>query len=252
LQVASLRSLSRYDDSHIPTKVLPAFSNMSDDARLAAATLFASREKWTVLLLEAIDSGRCEKTWVAFDALQRMSLFPNPRVSQLIHKLWPDFHAASPADLRSEIQRIAAVLPAGVGKPKAGKAIFAQQCSKCHTLFGQGGKVGPDLTSFNRNDIQAMLLSIVHPSAEIREGYAGYLALTTDGRALTGTLVEQDPQTVTIRGSDDSLISIPRVEIDEITVSQTSIMPEGLLKSYSDQELRDLFAYLRMTQPLID
>jgi putative heme-binding domain-containing protein len=97
-----------------------------------------------------------------------------------------------------------------------------------------------------------MLLSIIHPSAEIREGYNSYLVLTADGRALTGTLAEQDAQTVTLRSPDDTLIAIPRDEIDEITTSKPSIMPDGLLKSYSDQELRDLFAYLRMSQPLID
>jgi putative heme-binding domain-containing protein len=252
LQSAALRSLGRYDDERIPSAVLPALANMSDDVRAAAATLLASREKWTLALLDAVDAGQVDKSWLTADVVQRMSLFPNSLGSTLIEKLWPDFRPASSNELRKEIERIAGVLPAGVGQPKAGKAIYTQQCSKCHALFGQGGVVGPDLTSFNRNDIQAMLLSIVHPSAEIREGYDSYLVLTTDGRALTGTLAEQDAQTVALRSPDDSLITIPRDEIDEMTIPKQSIMPNGLLKSYSDQELRDLFAYLRMTQPLID
>jgi putative heme-binding domain-containing protein len=252
LQSAALRSLGRYDDGRIPSAVLPAFANMSDDVRAAAATLLASREKWTLALLDAVDAGQVDKSWLTADVVRRMSLFPNARASTLMQKLWPDFQSASSDELGREIERVAAVLPAGVGQPKAGKAIYTQQCSKCHTLFGQGGGVGPDLTSFNRNDIQAMLLSIIHPSAEIREGYNSYLVLSADGRALTGTLAEQDAQTVTLRSSDDTLIAIPRDEIDEMTVSKQSIMPDGLLKSYSDQELRDLFAYLRMTQPLID
>ncbi|HEX2475755.1 MAG TPA: PVC-type heme-binding CxxCH protein [Lacipirellulaceae bacterium] len=252
LQSAALRSLGRYDDSRIPPAVLSAFANTSDDVRATASALLASREKWTLALLDAVDSGQLEKSWVPAHVIGRMSLFSNSRASTLIQKLWPDFRPASSDELRKEIERVAGILPAGIGQPKAGKAIYSQQCSKCHALFGQGGGVGPDLTSFNRNDIQAMLLSIVHPSAEIREGYDSYLVLTADGRALTGTLAEQDAQTVTLCSPDDTLIAIPRDEIDEMTVSKQSIMPDGLLKSYSDQELRDLFAYLRMTQPLID
>jgi putative heme-binding domain-containing protein len=57
---------------------------------------------------------------------------------------------------------------------------------------------------------------------------------------------------VTLHTPEGTSVAIPRKEIDEMTTSKQSLMPEGLLKAYSDQQLRDLFAYLRMTQPLID
>jgi putative heme-binding domain-containing protein len=170
----------------------------------------------------------------------------------LVRKHWPVSHPAASDEYRKEIARIAAVLQAGVGRPKPGQAIFKEQCSKCHKLFGQGGDVGPDLTTFNRIDIDAILLSVVHPSAEIRDGYNAWLLITNDGRVLTGTLADQDPQTVRLRTPDGISVTVPRSDVDEMTISKSSIMPEGLLKSYSDEQLRDLFAYLRMTQPLID
>src|SRR5262249_55507579 len=148
------------------------------------------------------------------------------------------------------ISRVSSVLQSGVGSPKAGKAIFSQQCSRCHKLFGEGGEVGPDLTSFNRNDLNTMLLSIIHPSAEIREGYNTNIVITNDGRTITGTLAEQDAQTITLHTTEGASVSIPRSDIEEMEVSKQSMMPEGLLSKYSDQRLRDLFAYLRMTQPL--
>src|SRR6185436_14245416 len=109
------------------------------------------------------------------------------------------------------------------------KAIFMQQCSRCHKLFGEGGEVGPDLTSFNRNDLNTMLLSIIHPSAEIREGYNTNVVVTNDGRTLTGTLAEQGPQKSTLRTTEDTSVSIPRDEIDEMVVTKQSMMPDGLL-----------------------
>jgi putative heme-binding domain-containing protein len=92
----------------------------------------------------------------------------------------------------------------------------------------------------------------VNPSAEIREGFNTYRVTTADGRVISGTLAEHDSQIVTLRSPEGALISIPRDEIDEIAASAQSMMPEGLLKDYTDQQLRDLFGYLRMTQPVID
>ena len=75
---------------------------------------------------------------------------------------------------------------------------------------------------------------------------------TTDGRVVSGVVTEQDKNVVVIRADDGKERTIARDEIDAIKTSPKSIMPEGLLKTLGDQDVRDLFAYLRSTQPLID
>jgi putative heme-binding domain-containing protein len=268
LQTAALRALARYDDPRIPAAVLAAFAHMTDDVRAAAAALLAGRLTFAQALLTAVDTaqastaqesaaqtttGQFDKAWIPVDVVQRLTLFSAPAVQELVAKHWPDLKPATSDELKQEIARIAGLLPAAVGQPKAGKQLFMNQCGKCHTLFSEGAKVGPDLTTFRRDDLQAMLLSIVNPSAEIREGYTTYTVVTVDGRAITGTLAEQDSQTVTLRTPEGTLVAIARADIDgEMLPTPQSIMPEGLLRGYTDQQLRDLFGYLRMTQPLID
>ena len=95
-----------------------------------------------------------------------------------------------------------------------------------------------------------MLLNVVNPSAEIREGFENHLVQTGDGRTLNGFIVEQDKQVVVLKGIDGQSLILPREEIDELRAVPTSLMPEDLLKSLTDQQVRDLFAYLRATQPL--
>lgn len=112
--------------------------------------------------------------------------------------------------------------------------------------------MGPDLTTYRRDDLEAMLLNIVNPNAEIREGYASQVVATTDGRTLTGIVVEQDHNVVVLRGSDGKEAMLARNAIEEIKPCRASLMPEGLLKSLGEQQVRDLFAYLRSTQPSID
>jgi putative heme-binding domain-containing protein len=167
----------------------------------------------------------------------------------LVRKHWRDLEPATPAALQAEIGRLTTVVRAGPGDPLVGQRLFKNNCANCHTIFGQGGKVGPDLTSYRRDDLGAMLLGVVSPNAEIREGYATYLIETKDGRALAGLLADQDPQLVVLRRSDGREVPVRRAEIEEMRVSAISLMPEGVLKGLSDKDVRDLFAFLRSSQP---
>jgi putative heme-binding domain-containing protein len=76
------------------------------------------------------------------------------------------------------------------------------------------------------------------------------LILTHDGRALTGFVVDQDNRTVVLRGPDGQDVTLAKSNIDDMRVIPQSIMPEGQLDALSEQQVRDLFAYLRISQPL--
>lgn len=252
LRGAALTALQRYDDPQVATAVLASYASLTDDLRPLAHSLLVSRRTWALNFVEAVDGGALDHRTVPPEIVQRLLLHRDERLQSLVRKCWGDLQPTTPAELQKEIERLAAVVSSGSGVPKQGRVLFSKQCGKCHTLFGEGGKVGPDLTTFNRSDLQTMLLSIVNPSAEIREGYTTFLVLTKDGRTLTGCLADQDANLVVLRGDDGKDVPIPRTEIDVLDTRKTSLMPEGLLKSCTDQEVRDLLAYLRCTQPLID
>ena len=97
---------------------------------------------------------------------------------------------------------------------------------------------------------QHMLMTIVNPSAEIREGFETQLIITDDGRTVTGFLADRDDQVIVLRGLDGQDITVTQDRIDEMIPQRKSLMPEGLLKDLNEQQVRDLFAYLRTTQPL--
>ena len=186
------------------------------------------------------------------EVVEKLLLLGDARINALATKLFGPIKPATSAELHGQINRLAAVIRSGSGIPKPGKQIFNQQCTRCHTLFRQGGRVGPDLTTYRRDDLETMLLNIVNPSALIREGYTTLIVSMVDGRVLSGVVVEQDQNVVVLRGSDDKDVALARADIDAMRPGSSSIMPEGLLKDLSDQQVRDLFAYLRSTQPLID
>ncbi|MBL05291.1 MAG: hypothetical protein CMJ99_06605, partial [Planctomycetes bacterium] len=76
------------------------------------------------------------------------------------------------------------------------------------------------------------------------------LLITRDGRTLEGFLADSGSKTVALRTIEGQTVVLPREKILQLRVLGTSVMPEDLLREYNEQQLRDLFAYLRSTQPL--
>jgi len=162
-----------------------------------------------------------------------------------IQKYWPGIAAGSGGiDLAAETTRIKGVLAAGEGNDTAGKVHYATRCANCHLLFGEGMTIGPDLTGYERQNLDFWIPSIVNPSLELREGYLNYVASMKDGRKVIGLMQDQSPRTVTLRDLAGQVSLLDRAEIETLEASPISLMPPALLTGLSDQELRDLFAYL--------
>jgi putative heme-binding domain-containing protein len=252
LRIAALTALSPYSDEEIGRRVVAMHGKLTDDARSVAQTLLTGRKTWAGLLLDAVDQGKIDRAQVPVDSVRKLTVFKDEHIASLLKKHWGNIEGATTAEMQQEIARLQSVLNGGTGNRYAGKKLFNDSCAKCHVLFGKGGQVGPDLTTFKRDDVSNMLMHIVNPSAEIREGFETILLTTTDGRVLTGVLVEKDNQVVVLRGADGQNVTVRKTQIEEMGAQKKSLMPEGLLKELKEQQVRDLFSYLRSTQPLAD
>lgn len=119
-----------------------------------------------------------------------------------IQRLWGATRPP-PGDKQQRMAALAQVLTRGRGDAGRGKALFTATCATCHTLFGEGQKIGPDLTGYERDNLDFLLVSIVDPSAGIREEYTNYEIETKDGLLLSGYIIEQTPQSVTIEDGQE-------------------------------------------------
>jgi putative membrane-bound dehydrogenase-like protein len=252
LRIAALAALARYDSPEIAAAVLDGYSQWTDDVRSVAQSLLVGRKSSSLALLEAIDAGKLDASTIPSDVARKLTFHRDPRIAELVAKHFGSVEGATTAQMQEQIARLSETIRGGSGSPYTGKKLFTASCAKCHTLFGQGGQIGPDLTSYKRDDVANMLLNIVNPSAEIREGFQTYQVLTDDGRVVSGFLVERDNQVLVLRSAEGQTVSLEQSEIDELAPQRKSLMPEGVLGKLSDQDVRDLFAYLRSTQPLND
>jgi len=127
--------------------------------------------------------------------------------------------------------------------PNLGRAVFFKNCQECHTLFGIGNKVGPDLTASKRTDFEFLVTSVINPSAEIAKGFDPHIVYKTNGAIFTGIIKEQNANTITFQTSNRMEV-VRRKDIEEMQPSKVSLMPTGLLKELDQHEVRSLFAYL--------
>jgi len=206
----------------------------------------------SVAVLEAVDRGAIDAAAIPVETVRKATIFRDDRIAELVGGRWKDVDGVSTADMQAEMERLTGVLASGGGDPYAGKRLYMQACGKCHVLHAVGGQVGPDLTTFKRDDVPRLLLNILNPSAEIREGFETHVAVTADGRVVQGLLVEDDPQVLVLRDGAGQTVALERDAIEERRVIPRSLMPEGQLAPLSDAQVRDLFAYLRTAQPVVD
>lgn len=250
LRSAALTALLAYDEPRIGQTVVELHGHLPNESRAVAQSLLASRKAWASQFVAAVDAGKIPREQVPLAAVKKLLLRPDPQLAAAVKKVWGEVQGETTAAMRAQVDQLADAILQGSGNPYNGKQLYAASCGKCHRLFEDGGRIGPDLTSYKRDDLKRMLLNVVNPSAEIREGFENYVVVTGDGRTLNGFIVDQDSQIVSLRGADGQTVVIPRDDVEELKAVTTSLMPEGLLKDLSEQQVRDLFAYLRATQPL--
>ena len=254
---ATLQALINFDDPAIGTAICSRYhSQLPDeqDLRSIAHRVLASRAAWAKQLLLEVDAFRIKASLIPLDVVQQMRLHNDPEVQALLNKLWGKTRASSD-EKKSQVARLRTALIAQRGKAAdteqltRGHALFTKHCATCHTLFQEGGKTGPDLTGYERDNLDFMLLSVVDPSAAIREEFTQFQIVTTSGLILTGLIDKQDDRTVSIRGANNQSTLLNRDEVEVLKAMDTSIMPDGLVDKINDAELADLFAYVMTRTP---
>lgn len=247
---AVFAALLPFENTHIVATTLSRLPTLTPGASVTALTLLTSRAEYALALVRAVEDQRVPAKLVSAEFARRLKTFADTPMLAAIERLWPQAGQPTTAQMATEITRLAEVLNEGHGDPYNGKRFYTAACASCHRLFNHGGDIGPDLTSFNRSDVDSLLLAMVNPSAEIREGYENFNVETRDERALSGFIVSQDERQVILRGFDGQNVVLPRGEIHTLQPAGRSLMPEGLLDGFDAQQVRDLFAYLRSSQPL--
>jgi putative heme-binding domain-containing protein len=133
------------------------------------------------------------------------------------------------------------------GDKAQGRVLFQTLCASCHQLYGEGAKLGPDLTGSGRADLGYLLENIVAPNSVVPAEYQMSIVTLNDQRILSGVVSSSDAKTTTLRTLAGE-VTIEKSSIVKVTRVADSMMPPGLLDPLSEEQIRDLISYLMHPQ----
>ena len=248
--LAALQAMTHLDSPKVGKAVttkLPTFNGLQRDA---AHTLLAGRVAWANHWLDSIERGAASIESVPESALADMRIHQDGQLNARLDRLFKHRTPVDNSQHQATIDAIKTTLAGPTGDPRAGKKLYLQRCATCHTLFADGGHIGPDLTPYQRNQLDSLLTAIVNPNAEIREGFETTTVLTKDARLIVGFVTERRNDVMVLRQISGGEVFIPLANVKSVTTQPRSLMPGGLLAGLNETQLRDLFSYLRSSQPV--
>ncbi len=240
----AIRALAAFDDARVGSSLLSRYASFSAPEKADAILTLAARRTTAQALFGALKKETIAK--------RDVTAFAARQLQRVLGPAFIDFWGpvAQPADdKQADMAKFKRLLTDDVlarANVANGRALFERTCFACHTLYGQGGNIGPDLTGSNRANLDYILTEIINPSEVMQDSYQLVTVTTRDGRTLSGNIAAEDAQQLTLRMiGQDTLVA--KSEVLSREKSPISLMPEGLLRALSTDEVRDLIAYLRTT-----
>jgi putative heme-binding domain-containing protein len=241
-----LSALGRSDDPQVAQIVLAAYPKFEADLQPRAIELLTQRPVWAKVLLAAIGAGEVPTTVLNATQVARLQSSRDEELIKLVKSKWGAVRTERNPDRERVIARIREQIRSTPGDPFRGEVVFKALCAQCHKIYGEGHEVGPDLTANGRSSFDQLLSNIFDPNLVIGSAYQLYTVIDGDGRSISGLLVEDNDQRITLKLQGGKTESVPRTNIEEVIVSQLSMMPEDVEKQFSAQQIADLFAFLTL------
>jgi putative membrane-bound dehydrogenase-like protein len=244
LRGSALRALSAHNSGRVPTAILNRYRSFSDEEKSDAIATLTSRPAYAIAMLDAMEAGKVPRRDLSPFAARQLLNFKDKTLTDKLTKVWGTLRPAQ--DKKALMEKYLGIVPPDALKKadrSHGRLVFNQTCAKCHVLFGEGAKIGPDLTGSQRTHSEYLLTKLLDPSATVAKDYQMTIINTKSGRSVSGLVKEENDKTVAIQ-TENEVVRIAKTDIEVREQSGQSMMPEGQLEKLSAVEVRDLFAYL--------
>ncbi len=243
----AIRALAAFDEPRIGALILKDFYRYGREDRQTVIGAMSSRLSLAKVLLQSMKNGRISPSELSAYHARQVHRLGDEELSERLESLWGTL-AQTPAAKREQIdQWLSELTPAVLADADTenGGSVFERSCSACHTLYGEGGRLGPDLSGTNRQDMYYLLENLIDPSAVLPRDYRMTMLVLKDGRTIGGTVSARSSHSITL-GSVEGEQVVPLSDIVEETQLDQSTMPEGLLQTLKEEEVRDLVGYLQL------
>jgi putative membrane-bound dehydrogenase-like protein len=245
LQAAVVAALGRLRDPQVPALLLRGWKGYLPGLRTQVLDVLLVRDDWLRAVLDAAEAKQILPMEIDPARRQRLVQHRSSAVRERAAKL---FAGSVNPDRQKVVEAHRSVLSLK-GDSTRGRQLFTKTCAACHQLAGIGQAVGPDLASVGDKSPEGLLIAILDPNRAVEARYVAYLAETKDGRTLTGLLASETGTSITLVSADGKQEVILRTDLETLSSTGKSAMPEGLEKDLKPQDLADVIAFVRAATP---
>lgn len=254
LRLEAIEGLAARSTAATAGVLLPMLEELNRREQVEAIGVLTARADTAKELLRFLRTNPNYTDAVSAYSLQRLRDHVDPEIGAAVKEIWKsDVEAMQKSRQLEHYRKLLTPEFLAAGNPTAGRRLFEATCAKCHRLFGEGNDLGPELTGSGRANLDYVLQNLVDPSGLVDAAYRMTTIVTDEGRVLTGLIVKHDDYSVQLK-TQNGTVSLNLKNVESLTTSGKSMMPDGLLRTYSDEEIRDLVRYLAspIQVPLFD
>ncbi|WP_149494838.1 PVC-type heme-binding CxxCH protein [Roseiconus lacunae] len=240
IQSAVVAAIGRSPSTENVRALVERWQDLRPSVRPEVLTILLRRHESTTMMLDAIGAKQISAAGLSLDQRVRLLKHPNEAIRSSATRLLG-------GAVSKDRQKVAKTYEAALSMtadPTAGKQVFAKVCASCHRVAGEGQLTGPDLTDASNRSKAALLYDILDPNSKVEPRFTASTVLTVDGDVFSGLIDQEGDEAIVLKMAEGKSKTIGRSEIEQIKVSEVSLMPEGIEKDITPQQMADLLAFL--------
>lgn len=247
-----IQSALTTDRDRAATTVLAKWSKIPREQQFAIIEPLSAQATTMHKLVESIKAGVVNKELVNTNQLRKWQNAGNAELTAAIESVWGRIRESDNAERQKLVQQRLKLLRGknsqgteSQGSVARGQLVFNRVCAQCHQLHGAGLEVGPSITNNGRGNLDQLISNILDPSLVIGNAYQARTVLTVDGEVVAGLVVADDERFLRIKVQGGKVMEFDKTkDIEQVKVSEKSLMPDGLEEQMTEQEFIDLCALL--------
>ncbi|MCC6509636.1 MAG: c-type cytochrome [Pirellulaceae bacterium] len=238
-----VRSLSASRSSRVGELLLGKWAMLTPKLREDVVAVLIVRPDSARQLVDSLATGPIQVTDLTLDQRQTLKNHPDRRLRDAATKVLSATGGLPSADRVKVLERYASTAHAK-GDAKVGKELFKKACANCHKHSGEGQEIGPDLTGMAVHPKEELLIHILDPSRSVEGNFRRYTVLTADGKVIAGMLAAESLSAIEIIDAEGKKQSISREDVDSISATNKSLMPEGIEETLKEADMTNLLEFL--------
>lgn len=241
VQLAGVRSLGQHSAMSASKVLLETWSTMTPAVRRESVAQLQTTSAGINSVLTAVEAGDIEPRDLERSFKQQLLAHKDAAIRGRSQKLLGAGVETNRTQVVQEYQKVLAL----DGDIQRGQATFRKTCSVCHRVNGVGHAVAPDLVSVKNKSAADLLIAILDPNREAQPNFNTYNVITEQGKTFSGIIAVESETSVTLRRAESREDVVLRSIIDEMSATGQSLMPEGLEKDLTAQQLADVIAFVK-------